>query len=88
MAGSAKHTTNRPAVGGGGASAAARVVDDAGAGHFEPQLGRTFSDVESGALIAYIGSGGQLEIARRDGSAARRLGAERGTIVRLRSPTS
>ena len=60
---------------------------EAGAGHFEPQLGRTFSDVEPGALIAYVGSGGQLEIARRNGSAARRLGAERGTIVRLRSAT-
>ncbi len=44
--------------------------------------------VESGALIAYIGIGGQLEIARRNGSAARRTGAERETIVRLRSPTS
>jgi S-adenosylmethionine hydrolase len=70
------------------ASAEATVEVDGAAGHFEPQLGRTFSDVETGALIAYIGSGGQLEIARRDGSAARRLGAERGTIVRLRSPTS
>jgi S-adenosylmethionine hydrolase len=64
----------------------ATIEVEGGAGRFEPQLGRTFSDVESGALIAYIGSGGQLEIARRDGSAARRLGAERGTIVRLRSP--
>jgi hypothetical protein len=61
------------------------VEVEGGAGHFEPQLGRTFSDVEPGALIAYVGSGGQLEIARRNGSAARRLGAERGTIVRLRS---
>jgi S-adenosyl-L-methionine hydrolase (adenosine-forming) len=70
------------------ASVDATVEIDGAAGHFEPQLGRTFSDVETGALIAYIGSGGQLEIARRDGSAAGRLGAERGTIVRLRSPTS
>jgi S-adenosylmethionine hydrolase len=70
------------------AGADATVEVEAGAGHFEPQLGRTFSDVETGALIAYIGSGGQLEIARRNGSAARRIGAERGTIVRLRSPTS
>src|SRR5438552_2050953 len=44
----------------------ATVEVEAGAGHFEPQLGRTFSDVETGALIAYIGSGGQLEIARRN----------------------
>jgi S-adenosylmethionine hydrolase len=54
-------------------------------GRFEPVLGRTFSDVDPGALIAYIGSGGQLEIARRDGSAARRVGADRGTTVRVRS---
>ena len=46
-------------------------------------FGRTFSDVQSGALIAYIGSGGQLEIARRDGSAAARMGAGRGTPVRV-----
>ena len=59
---------------------------EGGEGVFHPVLGRTFSDVESGALVAYIGSGGQLEIARRDGSAARRMGAERGTIVRVRSP--
>jgi S-adenosyl-L-methionine hydrolase (adenosine-forming) len=66
-------------------AAEATVEVEGGAGHFEPALGRTFSDVESGALIAYVGSGGNLEIARRDGSAARKLGAERGTIVRLRS---
>ena len=64
------------------------VEVEGGDGRFEPRLGRTFSDVEPGALIAYIGSGGQLEIARRDGSAARRLGAERGTIVRVRSVPS
>jgi S-adenosyl-L-methionine hydrolase (adenosine-forming) len=75
------------------AEVVARAAPDAivevegGDGRFEPRLGRTFSDVEPGALIAYIGSGGQLEIARRDGSAARRLGAERGTIVRIRSAT-
>ncbi|HVV53474.1 MAG TPA: SAM-dependent chlorinase/fluorinase [Polyangia bacterium] len=67
--------------------AEASVEVEGTAGRFEPQLGRTFSDVEPGALIAYIGSGGQLEIARRDGSASQRLGAERGTIVRLRSGT-
>ena len=52
-------------------------------GTFRPVFGRTFSDVQSGALIAYIGSGGQLEIARRDGSAAARVGAGRGTGVRV-----
>jgi len=40
--------------------------------------------VEPGALIAYIGSGGQLEIARRDGSAVERIGAARGSPVRVR----
>jgi S-adenosylmethionine hydrolase len=55
------------------------------AGRFEPRVGRTFSDVDPGALIAYVGSGGQLEIACRDGSAAGRIGAERGTPVRARS---
>jgi S-adenosyl-L-methionine hydrolase (adenosine-forming) len=54
-------------------------------GKFNPAFGRTFSDVQSGALIAYIGSGGQLEIARRDGSAAKRIGAERGATVRASS---
>jgi S-adenosylmethionine hydrolase len=58
------------------------------AGRFEPGFGRTFSDVESGALIAYVGSGGQLEIARRDGSAAKRMGADRGTTVRVRTSGS
>jgi S-adenosylmethionine hydrolase len=52
-------------------------------GRFTPVFGRTFSDVPSGALIGYIGSGGQLEIARRDGSAAARTGAGRGTAVRV-----
>jgi S-adenosylmethionine hydrolase len=52
-------------------------------GRFRPVFGRTFSDVQSGALIAYIGSGGQMEIARRDGSAAARMGAGRGTPVRV-----
>jgi S-adenosylmethionine hydrolase len=57
-------------------------------GRFRPLFGRTFSDVASGALIAYIGSGGQLEIARRDGSAAARVGAGRGTAVRVSAATT
>src|SRR6185369_13128535 len=52
-------------------------------GRFRPLFGRTFSDVQPGSLIAYIGSGGQLEIARRDGSAAARVGAGRGSAVRV-----
>ena len=54
---------------------------------FEPVFGRTFSDVETGTLIAYIGSGGQLEVARRDGSAAQRIGAVRGSPVRVKVTT-
>lgn len=53
-------------------------------GLFHPVSGRTFADVEPGALVAYIGSGGQLEVARRDGSAAVRTGAQRGSVVRVR----
>jgi S-adenosylmethionine hydrolase len=52
-------------------------------GLFHPVLARTFSDVESGALVAYVGSGGHLEIARRNGSAAEHVGAQRGTPVRV-----
>jgi S-adenosylmethionine hydrolase len=52
-------------------------------GVYHPVLARTFSDVDPGALVAYFGSGGQLEIARRNGSAAQHVGAERGSIVRV-----
>jgi S-adenosylmethionine hydrolase len=52
-------------------------------GVFHPTFARTFSDVEAGALVAYVGSGGQLEIARRNGSAAELVGAARGTVVRV-----
>src|SRR5207253_3079497 len=37
-------------------------------------LARTFGDVGRGALVAFLGSGGTVEIAVRDGSAARLLG--------------
>lgn len=55
-------------------------VEDASVG----PLQRTFSDVESGHLVAYVGSGGQVEIAVRDGSAARRIGLGVGGRVRAR----
>jgi S-adenosylmethionine hydrolase len=55
-------------------------------GIFHPVLARTFSDVPSGALVAYLGSGGQLEIARRDGSAAAHIDAARGAVVRVGAP--
>jgi hypothetical protein len=44
----------------------------------------TFGDVPSGALLAYVGSGGSVEIAVRDGSAARRLGLGVGGRIRAR----
>ncbi len=47
-------------------------------------LRTTFGDVPTGGLLAYIGSGGQVEIAVRDGSAARRLGLGVGGRVRAR----
>ena len=47
-------------------------------------LRRTFGDVPTGGLLAYLGSGGQIEIAVRDGSAARRLGMGVGGRVRAR----
>jgi S-adenosylmethionine hydrolase len=46
--------------------------------------GRTFSDAPPGALVLYPGSGGQIEIAVRDGSAAALTGARRGTALVLR----
>ncbi len=43
---------------------------------------RTFADVASGELLAFGGSGETVEIAVRDGSAARSLGASIGAEVR------
>jgi S-adenosylmethionine hydrolase len=63
--------------------AEASVEVEGRGGIFHPVLARTFSDVTSGALVAYLGSGGQLEIARRNGSAAAYVGAERGAVVRV-----
>ena len=45
-------------------------------------LRRTFRDVGRGALVAFVGSGGTVEIAVRDGSAARMLGVGVGAEVR------
>jgi len=43
---------------------------------------RTFGDVERGTLVAFVGSGGTVEVAVRDGSAARLLGVGVGAEVR------
>jgi S-adenosyl-L-methionine hydrolase (adenosine-forming) len=56
------------------------VVDDLDIG----PLRRTFGDVPTGGLLAYVGSGGAIEIAVRDGSAARRLGVGVGGKIRAR----
>jgi S-adenosyl-L-methionine hydrolase (adenosine-forming) len=45
-------------------------------------LTRTFGDVGRGQLVAFVGSGGTVEIAVRDGSAARLLGVGVGAEVR------
>ena len=45
-------------------------------------LRRTFADVASGALVAFTGSGGTVEIAVRDGNAMRMLGVGVGAQVR------
>ena len=47
-------------------------------------LKHTFNDVTPGGLLAYIGSGGTIEIAVRNGSAARRLGVGVGARVRAK----
>jgi len=44
-------------------------------------LRRTFADVPPGAAVAFLGSGGTIEIGVRDGSASRRLGAGMGARV-------
>ncbi len=44
---------------------------------------RTFGEGEPGELVALVGSGGRVEIAVREGSAAALLGGTRGVEVRL-----
>jgi S-adenosylmethionine hydrolase len=48
---------------------------------------RTFSEVAEGDLVAFVGSGGTVEIAVRDGSAAARLSAGIGHEVRTLAPS-
>ena len=61
-----------------GATRAVRV-----GGEFEVQAGRTFRDVQQGELVAFVGSGGTVEIAARDQSAALVTGVGIGGEVRL-----
>ena len=44
---------------------------------------RTYEDVASGQLLAYVGSAGTLEIAVRDGRADDKLGLGRGATVSM-----
>lgn len=46
---------------------------------------RTFGEGEPGELLALVGSSGRVEVAVREGSAAKRLGAVRGTPVVVRT---
>jgi S-adenosyl-L-methionine hydrolase (adenosine-forming) len=48
-------------------------------------LRRTYSDVPPGAPLAIVGSSGLIEVAVRDGNAARQLGLTRGSPVVFRS---
>ncbi|MEJ7809098.1 MAG: SAM-dependent chlorinase/fluorinase [Gemmatimonadaceae bacterium] len=69
--------TNLIAPRGGRVSCAGRDVGD---------IRRTYADAAEGSPVALIGSSGLVEIAVRDGSAARALGAARGAEVTLRPP--
>jgi S-adenosylmethionine hydrolase len=46
---------------------------------------RTYAEVEVGRPLALVGSTGLVEIAVRDGDAARSLGLKRGSVVALRT---
>lgn len=48
-------------------------------------IARTYSDVARGRPLAYVGSAGTLELAVREGSAARRYGLRRGMAVTVRT---
>jgi S-adenosylmethionine hydrolase len=47
---------------------------------------RAYADARVGDLVALVGSSGFVEIAQRDGSAARAMGISRGAPVMLRAP--
>lgn len=47
---------------------------------------RCYADVESGAPVAVFGSSGFIEIAIRDGNAAKKLNLQTGAKIRLKKP--
>ncbi len=51
--------------------------------HTIDRISRTFSDAALDQTVAYFGSGGRLELAVRNGSAAKALGGRSGTICYL-----
>lgn len=51
----------------------------------EVPVGRTYGDVEIGALVAYCGSANTVEIAAREGSAAEVLGVSLGESIELKA---
>ncbi len=53
------------------------------AGQRITKLSHTFADVAPGKLVAYVGSSGYLEIALRDGNAARRLELSVGEPIQV-----
>lgn len=52
-------------------------------GRWIEQFSRTFADADSGDLLAYAGSSGYLEIAVREGSAAKTLSLDAGDTVQI-----
>lgn len=62
-----------------GGAGVARVT----AGDAHARWVRTFGEAEPGELVAMVGSGGRVELAVREGSAAASLGGTRGIAVRL-----
>ena len=62
----------------------ADLVEVVVAGARVDRLSRTFTDVRRGALLVLIGSGGTLEVAVREGSAAEKLDLQRGARVEAR----
>lgn len=70
------------APGAGEADIAGRVVDIAGR---RVAVRRTYAEVEPGELVALVDSYGHLEVAQRDGDAARTLRLGRGAPMTLRN---
>ena len=75
---------DRPALAEAGVEEGSPVTIEAGAARLAG-LAHTFSDVREGEAVAYVGSSGRLEIAVRNGAAAKQLGLKRGDRVVLKA---